>query len=228
LHGLTVGDVPTDLASNQGRCGVWLTSNVHPNGHGLEGSEADKSKYRLTVNAPENALLVKWVDWSAKHVTPETISALHRAAATRAAATFDDWYVYFGVIDRSAIEECVDMQTGKAVENWQDRTPSPLDVPPVPVWRRLAWHRKLLKNIARESFTPSVKARYYGFVELASVARRAAALLEIGFKTIAAASRALANYSEQLGFTWPASIAPNQVRRPVFAHSAALVCWRAI
>jgi hypothetical protein len=149
LHGLTVGDVPTDLASNQGRCGVWLTSNMHPNGHGLEGSAADKSKYRLTVDAPDNGLLVKWVNWSAKHVTPQTIRDLHSAAAKHGAVTFDDWYVYFGVIDRSAIQECVDTQTGEAVENWQDRTPSPLDVPPVPAWRRKAWHRKLLKEAAK-------------------------------------------------------------------------------
>jgi hypothetical protein len=62
LHGLTVGDVPTDLAAFKGRCGVWLTSDTTTRGHGLEGSAADKSRFRLTVEVPDNGLLVKWTD----------------------------------------------------------------------------------------------------------------------------------------------------------------------
>jgi hypothetical protein len=49
LHGLTVGDVPTDIAKCKGTCGVWLTSDPSPGGNGLEGSAADKSRFRLTV-----------------------------------------------------------------------------------------------------------------------------------------------------------------------------------
>ncbi len=145
LYGLTVGDVPTDLASYRGRCGVWLTSSSDPKGHGLDGGPtADKSRFRLTVNAPNNPLLVKWVEWGATHATLETIRALHEVGSD-----FGSWYVYFGVIDPTAIIECVDMQTGRAVEDWRNRSPSPLDMPPVPPSRRSAWHKKLLKKVAK-------------------------------------------------------------------------------
>ena len=123
--GLTVGDVPTDIQRNEGRCGVWLTSDSNSRGHGLEGSAADKSQFRLTVNVPENSLLVRWVDWAAKNVTPTTVRLLHSTAGG-----FATWYVYFGVIARAAILECVDIQTGKIVEGWGD-TQSELDVKPV-------------------------------------------------------------------------------------------------
>jgi hypothetical protein len=80
LHGLTVGDVPTDLALNLGRCWVWLTSEENPEGHGLEGSKANKSQFRLTVDVPDNELLVRWIDWAAKHVRPDTLRGLHGKA----------------------------------------------------------------------------------------------------------------------------------------------------
>jgi hypothetical protein len=66
LHGLTVGDVPTDIAAWKGCCGVWLTSDKTSRGQGLEGGQADKCRFRLTVEAPDNALLVKWTDWAPK------------------------------------------------------------------------------------------------------------------------------------------------------------------
>jgi hypothetical protein len=142
-YGLTIGDVPTDLQGNKGRCGVWLTSDSNPSGHGLEGSDVDKSQFRLTVDAPENPLLVRWVHWAANNATPLTVRGLHAAASG-----FETWYVYFGVIDRVAIEQCVDMRTGKIVEGWSDLPQSEL-VKPVPPWRRHEWHRKLLKKVRR-------------------------------------------------------------------------------
>jgi hypothetical protein len=145
LYGLTVGDVPTDLAKWEGRCGVWLTSNSDPRGHGLEGSSGDKSRIRLTVDVPDNACLVRWVDWAAKHVARDTRNTLHNTTPN-----FESWYVYFGVINPGAIVECVDLQTGEALKDWRDRPPSPLDATPVPPWRRSAWHKKLLKKIANE------------------------------------------------------------------------------
>jgi hypothetical protein len=81
LYGLTVGDVPTDIAKSKGRCGVWLTLNSDPRGHGLDGSSSDKSRIRLAVDAPENACLVRWVDWATRHVTRDTINALHSVCA---------------------------------------------------------------------------------------------------------------------------------------------------
>jgi hypothetical protein len=142
LHGLTVGDVPTDLAAFKGRCGVWLTSDMTAGGHGLEGSAVDKSRFRLTVEVPDNALLVKWTDWASKNVTAKTVKALHARGVS-----FDSWYVYFGIIKPSTIIECTDMETGKTVKSWTEREPSPSDLPPVPPWRRDAWHRKLLRNV---------------------------------------------------------------------------------
>jgi hypothetical protein len=48
-HGLTVGDVPTDLRRNRGRIGIWFTSSPTATGHGLETSSVDKGRYRLEV-----------------------------------------------------------------------------------------------------------------------------------------------------------------------------------
>jgi hypothetical protein len=142
LYGLTVGDVPTNLEKWEGRYGVWLTSNSDPRGHGLFGA-ADKTRIRLTVDAPENAYLVRWVDWAATNVTRDTMNRLHSLAPN-----YESWYVYFGIIRPSAIVECVDLHAGEALEDWRDRPPSPLDVAPVPAWRRDAWHKKLLKKLA--------------------------------------------------------------------------------
>jgi hypothetical protein len=100
----------------------------------------------LTVDVPDEFPLVRWVEWAAKHVTPATVRGLHSIAPS-----FDSWYVYFGVIDRNAIIECVDMQTGSVVENWTAKPPSPLDAKPVPAKQRAAWHKKLLREVARAS-----------------------------------------------------------------------------
>jgi hypothetical protein len=152
LHGLTVGDVPTDLALNQGQCGVWLTSDDNPEDQGLEGNEANKKQFRLTVDAPDNELLVRWIDWAPKNVTSDTMRGLHGVASG-----FNSWYVYFGVIDRSAIINCVEMQTGREVKNWADWPRSRSDVKPVPPWRRAAWQKKLLKHVAKELGAEGIK-----------------------------------------------------------------------
>ena len=144
LYGLTVGDVPTDIKRHKGRIGVWLTDDDKPGGHGLEGSAADKTRFRLKVNVPEQPLLVRWIDWAAHNVTAETIRVLHATARG-----FAHWYIYFGVITRAQIEKCVDMQSGTVVEHWGAEQ-SGLDMEPVPPWRRHAWHKKLLKAVRRE------------------------------------------------------------------------------
>jgi hypothetical protein len=144
-HGLTVGDVPTDIGRAKGRCGVWLTGDASPAGHGLEGSSTDKSRCRLTVQAPGGANLVKWTDWAAVNVTPDTRRILHSVAAG-----FETWFVYFGVIARSSITECVDMANGVIIADWADREPSPSDVKAVAPWRRKAWLNKTIKQVNRE------------------------------------------------------------------------------
>jgi hypothetical protein len=148
-YGLTVGDVPTDIPRWEGRCGVWLTTDDTATGHGLEGGAVNQSRYRLTVGISEDdPALLKWTEWSAKNVTPATRRALH-ATASR----FDTWYVYFGVINPAEIAECVDMQTGLAVEDWRE-TPEGV-VRPVPPERRHVWHKKLMKKLRRRCMTPS-------------------------------------------------------------------------
>ena len=115
-YGLTVGDVPTDIDRCEGQCGVWLTSDDAPAGHGLEFSAVNKKRYRLTVGvAEDDSALIKWTDFAAKNATPATIRSLHSSGGA-----FDSWYVYFAVIDAPKIEECIDMETGLAVEGWRD------------------------------------------------------------------------------------------------------------
>ena len=72
---------------------------------------------------------------------------------TCAAARWVDWAtdnasIYFGVVPRAQIEECVDMQSGLIVEDCGANR-SEQDTEPVPPWRRHAWHKKLLKEVRR-------------------------------------------------------------------------------
>jgi hypothetical protein len=144
-HGLTVGDVPTDLRRNRGRVGVWLTTYPTAAGHGLEGSAADKGRYRLEVQVPDGSpSLVRWADWAPQHVTPETIRMLQATARE-----WSSWYVFFGVIPPASILACVDMTTGERVRDWPSLYPAEASLRPVPAWRRDAWHRQLIKKVAR-------------------------------------------------------------------------------
>lgn len=91
--------------------GEQLTSDGAARGHGLGGSVTDKSRYRLTVDvSTDEPALVKWTEWAERNATPATIRALHATATAS-----DSWYVFFGVIDPTKIDECVDMHTGRAV-----------------------------------------------------------------------------------------------------------------
>lgn len=148
--GLTVGDVPTDIRRGRGRVGVWLTSATTAGGHGLESSAVDKTRYRLTVDVSEaSPMLVRWVDWAPGNVTPDTIEALHGAAAVHAGDGPDSWYIFFGVIQPAAIASCVDTLSGAEIEGWADVSPPGLDIKAVPAWRRDAWHRQLLKRVEK-------------------------------------------------------------------------------
>lgn len=142
-YGLTVGDVPTDLYLNKGRCGVWLTSSEQAQGHGLDGIY-DKTRFRLTVELPEDARLVRWIEWAPRNATKETICALHATAHN-----FETWFVFFGAIEPSAIEECFDTRAGAIIPNWRDRKPGPMDAEAIPPEGRARWHKKLLKQVAR-------------------------------------------------------------------------------
>lgn len=71
-HGLTVGDVPTNIRKLSGRIGVWLTSSDDPNGHGVGSGQIDKKRVRLTVDVPDKPARVHWLEWSKENVTEET------------------------------------------------------------------------------------------------------------------------------------------------------------
>jgi hypothetical protein len=144
-HGLTVGDVPTDIRRGAGRVGVWFTTVKGADGHGLGGA-LDKKALRLRVDIPENSpQLVRWPEWSKSNVTEETIAALHDAGGRG----FDTWYIFFGIVEPDAIGECFDMDNNRAVDNWRDTPALPNDIPGVPAWRRDAWHKNLLKKVGR-------------------------------------------------------------------------------
>jgi hypothetical protein len=146
-HGLTVGDVPTDIERSKGKIGVWLTTSESASNHGLEGSRNTKGQYRLSVLVPDDSpLLAKWTQWAPQNVTAKSVEALHKSAAG-----FDTWYVYFGVIRADAIIGCVDTFTGSNIEDWGEVSPRELDVPAVPPWRRDAWQRGMLSEVKKEA-----------------------------------------------------------------------------
>lgn len=79
--GLTVGDVPTDIRRNRGRCGVWLTSSPAPVGHGLNGNPIDKQAIRLAVELPDNApLLFRRTDWKREAWRKNLLKKVAKAA----------------------------------------------------------------------------------------------------------------------------------------------------
>jgi hypothetical protein len=144
-YGLTVGDVPTDINKNEGKIGVWLSTAQTAANNGLEGSSADKMRFCLSVLLPDGSpLLHKWTDWARDNCTLATVEALQRTAAS-----FDSWYIYFGVIKPEAIVACRDMKSGEDVPDWATLPQTASDTPGVPAWRRHAWHSALLKNVAR-------------------------------------------------------------------------------
>jgi hypothetical protein len=144
-HGLTVGDVPIDLARNTGRVGVWLTSRSDPTGHGLSGSAVDKSEVRLTVDILDEKPLRRWDEWSALEVPPKTRSRLEQADGASARS----WYVYFGWIKREALVEAVSMKTGEVISDWDEYVGDGFSLPAVPYFRKHHWHKKLLKRVQK-------------------------------------------------------------------------------
>lgn len=145
LHGLTVGDVPTDIRKMRGLIGVWFTTSPEPDDHGLEGSAVDKQRYRLTVELPPDIpTLHRWTEWSRRNVTPETLGALHDSASG-----WESWYIVLGIVKPETILACHDTQTGEPVPNWRDISTSRSDELIVPPWRRQAWQKRMLKSVRR-------------------------------------------------------------------------------
>ncbi|MER9355610.1 hypothetical protein NKI61_20285 [Mesorhizobium sp. M0514] len=141
-HGLTVGDVPTDLWRGSGLVGVWLTSSKVESGHGLAGSALDKARFRLKVNVPE-ADLHKWRGWAATNVTQETVDALRRVNGS----SDRTWFIYFGCVAPDRIVEVVDLATSNVVSNWQNIWPIEISRPGLRFEDRFIWHERLLENV---------------------------------------------------------------------------------
>ena len=149
-HGLTVGDVPTDIARGKGRIGVWLTASPQPTGHGLEGSAVDKSAFRLSVDVQDGSpLLVHWLDWARRNVTPDTLDRLHATAARHGGEGPSSWFVFFGILPQAAIVACQRTATGEEVPDWGELISAELSLPAVAPWRRDTWHRALLRRTGK-------------------------------------------------------------------------------
>ena len=142
-HGLTVGDVVTDLQSFRGKVGVWLTSSEIADGHGLRGSGVDKTEYRLRVDVANNQLLWKWTEWAKSHISLDTKLALDAADGFNS----DKFFIYFGWLAPDRIVEVLSMKTGEAVADWGYETPERALVPGVPFSKRHAWHRRTMQNV---------------------------------------------------------------------------------
>lgn len=144
-HGLTVGDVPTDIWAHKGKIGVWFTSSDKPTGHGLrQHCAVIKTRFRLTVDVPDDKL-IKWTDWSAVNVTSETRAALRGADG----AGEDSWYVYFGRVEPARVTEVFDLSTGAVVPDWGTFWPEFGSLPGVSYEKRFRWQKRLMSNVRR-------------------------------------------------------------------------------
>lgn len=143
-HGLTVGDVPTDIRRSRGLIGVWLTDSDQPDGHGLNGSAVDKKRCRISVDVDgDDTKLAKWSDWAPINVTEETIRALSNAEG----GASHSWFVYFGWLKPERLFNVFDMQEGMPIENWKKAFPVADDRRGVPYWHRAKWHKALIKQV---------------------------------------------------------------------------------
>jgi hypothetical protein len=83
------------------------------------------------------------MNWAPCNVTADTIRRLHAIAPG-----YRSWWIYFGVIEPIAILEARDMTTGHQMNAWRSIEPFS-DIPGVRPSRRAAWHKRLLKRVAR-------------------------------------------------------------------------------
>ena len=143
-HGLTIGDVVTSLARNTGEVAVWLTTADSPVELGLAGSAVDKTRIRLTVDAPVNRLLHRWDDWKVKNVDPRTVATMERVAGPGADPA--TWYLYFGWLKADLVLEVIDMSTGEPVVDWRRGLPGVQPIPAVAYGERHRWHRAMLRT----------------------------------------------------------------------------------
>jgi hypothetical protein len=144
-HGLTVGDVPTDISRLKAKIGVWFTSSEIAEGHGLDRSAVNKKRFRLKVDVPEDKNLVRWDSWASGNVTKQTREMLDNADGHQSSS----WMIYFGKIDPSRIIEVADMSSGSIVIDWRTCWPDFASEPGVKYEDRFSWHGRVNYNIRR-------------------------------------------------------------------------------
>jgi hypothetical protein len=138
-YGLTVGDVPTDLGRLDGKIGVWLTTSMRPDGHGLGGSRVNKTAFRLAVEVPADGPLHKWTTWALTNVSRQTFEALK----TDDAHKYDEFYLYFGWLRPEDIVDVVDVACARSVANWKSLLAQSESLPGVSFQRRKAWQKRM-------------------------------------------------------------------------------------
>jgi hypothetical protein len=136
-HGITVGDVQTDIDGLKGCVGVWLTDRATPENLGLGGAKS-KRTIRITVDLPASPLLHKWADWAPGNVTQRTIDILHNSAPTS-----ESWWIYFGIIRPKSFVVCEDLATDASIDMGAI-PPRDDDLPGVPAWMREKWYKRVL------------------------------------------------------------------------------------
>lgn len=145
-HGLTVGDVVTNLEKYEGQIAVWLTSSGDPNGHGLANSLVDKTEFRLTVEVEDDDdRLWKWSEWASQHLDETTQSRIQMADGYSSSS----WYLFFGWVPRAKIIEVVSTKTGRRIDNWAEYYPEVISARPVSYEGRFAWQRRTLRDVKR-------------------------------------------------------------------------------
>ena len=142
-HGLTVGDVPTDIQRNRGCVGVWFTERDTPENLGLKGASALKSAIRLTVELPASPLLHRSV--VGRLAMPRLKRGGFFTKPRRQAIRGGSILASSG---RRSIVACDDLVNGGTLDlvGIEERDD---DLPGVAPWRRSAWHKKLLREVAK-------------------------------------------------------------------------------
>lgn len=145
-YGLTVGDVITSFQKLEGKVGVWLTTSLDPEGHGLSNSLVDKTEFRLTVEIDDNdPRLHKWEDWAKTNLDRGTQFQIHLADGWNS----EYWYLLFGWVPPAKIVEVTSTKNGLRVENWGEYYPEVISARPVSYGNRHAWHRKTMRDVRR-------------------------------------------------------------------------------
>lgn len=143
-QGLSKGEVPMGPKAEDCLNGVWFTTEKTPAGHGLTDGhiptaeerkvmriapDADvrfpnKRRIRMCVDIKSSdPNLTRWVRWSKTRVPQKWLKTLNNAGGGMKKAR--TWYVYWGVVPPAAIQQVLDLSTGKELSHegaWQSHS----------------------------------------------------------------------------------------------------------